>query len=105
MLIWPALLPSFVQGMMKCSKKYEIRMTVLEVVFKNIIEVKRDFCIGTLWIRRVKNSWESCTHKKAIAFGIFTLAWNLSSAIARIWAGKRVPKKLLRNLKIFALLN
>nr|GMD77009.1 reticulon-like protein B21 [Ipomoea batatas] len=41
---------------------------------------------GTHWIRRLKNSWESCTHKKAIAFGIFTLAWNLSSAIARIWA-------------------
>ncbi|KAI8026004.1 hypothetical protein LOK49_LG02G00559 [Camellia lanceoleosa] len=25
-------------------------------------------------------------HKKAVAFGIFTLGWNVSSVIARIWA-------------------
>lgn len=43
---------------------------------------------GTFWIRRFRDAWESCTHKKAVAFAIFTLVWNLSSIAARIWAGK-----------------
>lgn len=43
---------------------------------------------GTFWIRRFRDAWESCTHKKAVAFAIFTLIWNLSSISARIWAGK-----------------
>ncbi|XP_057514656.1 reticulon-like protein B21 [Actinidia eriantha] len=38
------------------------------------------------WVRRFKDAWESCSHKKAVAFGIFTLVWNLSSVVARIWA-------------------
>ncbi|KAL7193410.1 hypothetical protein ACSBR2_025092 [Camellia fascicularis] len=41
---------------------------------------------GTFWIRRFGDAWESCSHKKAVAFGIFTLGWNLSSVVARIWA-------------------
>ncbi|KAL1534080.1 reticulon-like protein B21 isoform X1 [Salvia divinorum] len=41
---------------------------------------------GTFWIRRFEDAWESCSHKKAVAFGIFSLVWNLSSVIARIWA-------------------
>ncbi|KAL3331650.1 hypothetical protein AABB24_032317 [Solanum stoloniferum] len=41
---------------------------------------------GTFWIRRFRDAWESCTHKKAVAFAIFTLVWNLSSISARIWA-------------------
>ncbi|XP_016481746.1 uncharacterized protein LOC107802707 [Nicotiana tabacum] len=41
---------------------------------------------GTFWIRRFRDAWESCTHKKAVAFAIFTLVWNLSSIAARIWA-------------------
>lgn len=41
---------------------------------------------GTFWIRRFGDAWESCSHKKAVAFAIFTLVWNLSSIIARIWA-------------------
>uniref|UniRef100_M1AS55 Reticulon B21 n=1 Tax=Solanum tuberosum TaxID=4113 RepID=M1AS55_SOLTU len=41
---------------------------------------------GTFWIRRFRDAWESCTHKKAVAFAIFTLIWNLSSISARIWA-------------------
>ncbi|GMP35724.1 hypothetical protein CsSME_00008068 [Camellia sinensis var. sinensis] len=41
---------------------------------------------GTFWIRRFRDAWESCSHKKAVAFGIFTLGWNLSSVVARIWA-------------------
>ncbi|KAK6783567.1 hypothetical protein RDI58_017021 [Solanum bulbocastanum] len=41
---------------------------------------------GTFWIRRFRDAWESCTHKKAAAFAIFTLIWNLSSISARIWA-------------------
>ncbi|GLU01361.1 hypothetical protein SLE2022_186720 [Rubroshorea leprosula] len=41
---------------------------------------------GKFWIRRFRDAWNSCTHKKAVAMGIFTLVWNLSSTIARIWA-------------------
>ena len=46
---------------------------------------------GVFWIRRFRDAWESCSHKKAVAFAIFTLVWNLSSIVARIWAGKIVP--------------
>ncbi|XP_047271087.1 uncharacterized protein DDB_G0290685-like [Capsicum annuum] len=41
---------------------------------------------GTFWIRRFRDAWVSCTHKKAVGFAIFTLIWNLSSISARIWA-------------------
>lgn len=40
---------------------------------------------GTFWIRRFSDAWESCSHKKAVGFAIFSLVWNLSSVIARIW--------------------
>lgn len=42
---------------------------------------------GTFWIRRFSDVWESCSHKKAVGFAIFSLVWNLSSVIARIWTG------------------
>ncbi|OMO90911.1 hypothetical protein COLO4_18793 [Corchorus olitorius] len=42
--------------------------------------------LGKFWIRRFRDAWDSCTHKKAVAVGIFTLVWNLSSIVARIWA-------------------
>ncbi|CAI0394480.1 unnamed protein product [Linum tenue] len=38
------------------------------------------------WIRRFRDAWEKCTHKKAVALGIFTLVWNMSSIVARVWA-------------------
>ncbi|XP_038700950.1 reticulon-like protein B21 isoform X1 [Tripterygium wilfordii] len=38
------------------------------------------------WVRRFGDAWESCAHKKAVGFAIFTLVWNLSSIVARIWA-------------------
>ncbi|CAA7408078.1 unnamed protein product [Spirodela intermedia] len=41
---------------------------------------------GKFWLERVKDAWESCQHKKAVATGVFTLTWNLSSAVARMWA-------------------
>ncbi|KAM7511647.1 hypothetical protein LguiB_010522 [Lonicera macranthoides] len=41
---------------------------------------------GTFWIQRFRDAWESCAHKKAVAFAVFTLVWNLSSIVARIWA-------------------
>ncbi|KAK4727813.1 hypothetical protein R3W88_032730 [Solanum pinnatisectum] len=41
---------------------------------------------GTFFIRYIRDAWESCAHKKAIGFAIFTLVWNFSSIIARIWA-------------------
>lgn len=41
---------------------------------------------GTFWIGRFGDAWETCSHKKAVAFGIFCLVWNLSSVVARIWA-------------------
>lgn len=41
---------------------------------------------GNFWARRFQDAWNSCAHKKAVAAAIFTLIWNLSSVIARIWA-------------------
>lgn len=41
---------------------------------------------GKFWIGRVRDAWESCSQKKAVGFIIFTLIWNLSSVVARIWA-------------------
>ncbi|XP_052200317.1 reticulon-like protein B21 [Diospyros lotus] len=41
---------------------------------------------GKFWVRRFQDAWESCSHKKAVALGLFTLVWNLSSVVARIWA-------------------
>ncbi|KAF3633622.1 putative transcription factor bHLH66-like [Capsicum annuum] len=41
---------------------------------------------GTFFIQYIRGTWESCTHKKAVGFAIFTLVWNFSSIIARIWA-------------------
>ncbi|KAL4571376.1 hypothetical protein LXL04_018134 [Taraxacum kok-saghyz] len=41
---------------------------------------------GTFWVRRFKDAWETCSQKKAVVFGVFTLVWNISSIVARIWA-------------------
>ncbi|XP_020599905.1 reticulon-like protein B21 isoform X2 [Phalaenopsis equestris] len=41
---------------------------------------------GKFWLERFRDGWETCTHKKLIVSAIFTLIWNLSSTIARIWA-------------------
>ncbi|XP_011079424.1 LOW QUALITY PROTEIN: reticulon-like protein B21 [Sesamum indicum] len=41
---------------------------------------------GTFWIRRFRDAWGSCSHKKAVGFAVFALVWNLSSVVARIWA-------------------
>ncbi|KAF2597530.1 hypothetical protein F2Q68_00007922 [Brassica cretica] len=41
---------------------------------------------GIFWLRRFKDAWETCNHKKAVALALFTLVWNLSSVVARVWA-------------------
>uniref|UniRef100_A0A1D1XUA7 Reticulon-like protein n=1 Tax=Anthurium amnicola TaxID=1678845 RepID=A0A1D1XUA7_9ARAE len=41
---------------------------------------------GKFWLERVGDAWESCQHKKAVAAAVFTLIWNLSSTVARVWA-------------------
>ncbi|KDP38668.1 hypothetical protein JCGZ_04021 [Jatropha curcas] len=41
---------------------------------------------GKFWIRRLRDAWDSCSHKKAVALAIFTLVWNLSTMVARVWA-------------------
>ncbi|KAK4265373.1 hypothetical protein QN277_026433 [Acacia crassicarpa] len=41
---------------------------------------------GNFWVRRFRDAWDSCSHKKAVALGIFSLVWNLSSVVARTWA-------------------
>ncbi|XP_065013953.1 reticulon-like protein B21 isoform X2 [Musa acuminata AAA Group] len=41
---------------------------------------------GNFWVERIRDGWESCSHKKAVAAAIFTLIWNISSTVARIWA-------------------
>lgn len=40
---------------------------------------------GKFWLERFQDGWESCNHKKALAAAVFTLVWNISSTIARIW--------------------
>ncbi|KAK9101815.1 hypothetical protein Sjap_019069 [Stephania japonica] len=42
--------------------------------------------LGKFWIRRFRDAWDSCSHKKAVVATIFTLLWNMSSVTARIWA-------------------
>ena len=37
-------------------------------------------------MKRFRDAWESCSHKKAVALALFTLVWNLSSVVARVWA-------------------
>lgn len=37
-------------------------------------------------MRRFRDAWESCNHKKAVSLALFTLVWNLSSVTARVWA-------------------
>ncbi|KAG5052515.1 hypothetical protein JHK87_004713 [Glycine soja] len=41
---------------------------------------------ANFWIRQFRDAWVSCSHKKAVALGIFGLVWNLSSVVARIWS-------------------
>ncbi|KAM6579820.1 hypothetical protein CsatA_003594 [Cannabis sativa] len=38
------------------------------------------------WVRRFRDAWDSCSHKKAVTVAAFLLVWNLSSIVARIWA-------------------
>ncbi|XP_024030538.1 reticulon-like protein B21 [Morus notabilis] len=41
---------------------------------------------GKFWVRRFRDAWDSCSHKKAVTVAVFLLVWNLSSIVARIWA-------------------
>ncbi|XP_054807031.1 reticulon-like protein B21 [Prosopis cineraria] len=41
---------------------------------------------ANFWVRRFRDAWDSCSHKKAVALGIFSLVWNMSSVVARVWA-------------------
>ncbi|CAN7122049.1 unnamed protein product [Brassica rapa subsp. narinosa] len=41
---------------------------------------------GIFWLRRFRDAWETCNHKKAVALALFTVVWNLSSVVARVWA-------------------
>ena len=34
----------------------------------------------------MRDAWESCSHKKAVVAAVFTLVWNVSSTVARVWA-------------------
>lgn len=41
---------------------------------------------GRFWLERLRDAWESCTHKKAVVAAAFTLVWNVSSTASRVWA-------------------
>ncbi|KAK3123162.1 hypothetical protein QOZ80_8AG0625020 [Eleusine coracana subsp. coracana] len=41
---------------------------------------------GRFWLQRFRDAWESCSHKKAVVAAVFTLVWNVSSTVARVWA-------------------
>jgi hypothetical protein len=38
------------------------------------------------WLERFRDAWHSCSHKKAVVAAVFTLVWNVSSTVARVWA-------------------
>ena len=40
---------------------------------------------GKFWLDRFRDAWESCSHKKAVVAAVFTLVWNVSSTVARVW--------------------
>ncbi|CAH2069577.1 unnamed protein product [Thlaspi arvense] len=46
---------------------------------------------GRFWLRRFRDAWESCSHKKAVALALFTLVWNLSSVVARMSVASDSP--------------
>ncbi|CAL5338283.1 unnamed protein product [Camellia sinensis] len=59
------------------GNSFELKVAKLILKFESM---------GKFWIGQLRDAWESCSHKKAVAFGIFALVWNLSSVVARIWA-------------------
>ncbi|CAL5359646.1 unnamed protein product [Camellia sinensis] len=59
------------------GNSFELKVAKLILKFESM---------SKFWIGQLRDVWESCSHKKAVAFGIFALVWNLSSVVARIWA-------------------
>ncbi|CAO2841413.1 unnamed protein product [Amaranthus hypochondriacus] len=41
---------------------------------------------GNFWVCRFQDAWDSCSHKKALLFAIFSVVWNFASVVARAWA-------------------
>ncbi|KAI8021202.1 Reticulon-like protein B21 [Camellia lanceoleosa] len=66
----------------KCGSSITI-WKIAKLGFFEIFSVPK---ICKFWIGKLRDTWESCSHKNAVAFGIFALVWNLSSVVARIWA-------------------
>ncbi|EPS63768.1 hypothetical protein M569_11016, partial [Genlisea aurea] len=41
---------------------------------------------GRFWTRRFRDAWESCSHKKVVAFVVFALVWNsMMPLVTRLW--------------------
>ncbi|XP_008790667.2 reticulon-like protein B21 [Phoenix dactylifera] len=79
--------------MARCGGSITI-WTLAKLVFFGVFTIPRAYSshstqlakYGKFWLERTRDGWESCTHKKAVVAAIFTLIWNLSSIVARIWA-------------------
>lgn len=77
----------------RCGSSITI-WTMSKVVFFGVFTVPKVCSLystqitiyAKFWIRRFRDAWDSCTHKKAVTVAIFLLVWNLSSVGARIWA-------------------
>uniref|UniRef100_A0A0E0EJT2 Reticulon-like protein n=1 Tax=Oryza meridionalis TaxID=40149 RepID=A0A0E0EJT2_9ORYZ len=68
--------------------RYELRLLDLVTLVTAFTGPPRHLgmCTGRFWLERFRDGWESCSHKKAVVAAVFTLVWNVSSTVARVWA-------------------
>ncbi|XP_042402384.1 reticulon-like protein B21 [Zingiber officinale] len=79
--------------MARCGSNITI-WSLVRLMFFGVFIVPKACCsyssyltkLGRFWLDRVRDGWESCTHKKAVAVAIFCVIWNISSTIARVWS-------------------
>ncbi|KAG6529776.1 reticulon-like protein B21 [Zingiber officinale] len=79
--------------MARCGSNITI-WSLVRLMFFGVFIVPKACCsyssqltkLGRFWLDRIRDGWESCTHKKAMALAIFCVIWNISSAIARVWS-------------------
>uniref|UniRef100_A0A0E0AT89 Reticulon-like protein n=1 Tax=Oryza glumipatula TaxID=40148 RepID=A0A0E0AT89_9ORYZ len=68
--------------------RYELRLLDLVTLVTAFTGPPRHLgmCTGRFWLERFRDGWESCSHKKAVVAAVFTIVWNVSSTVARVWA-------------------
>ncbi|XP_042380112.1 reticulon-like protein B21 isoform X1 [Zingiber officinale] len=79
--------------MAKCGGSITI-WTLSKLMFFGVFAVPKIYTsyttqllkFGKFWRERLRDGWESCTYKKAVAAAIFTIIWSISSTAGRTWA-------------------